>query len=460
MKTPRVVIAAPQSGAGKTTVAVGLMSAFTSRSLRVQPFKVGPDFIDPSYHTLATGIYSKNLDTWLTSQDAVIKIFLKSSRTCDLAIIEGVMGLFDGVSGTDDAASTAEISKILKAPVILVVDASKAAGSVGALVHGFKTFDQRLQLKGVILNHVKSQKHLDLTSHAVEKGARVPVIGALPNAPDLKMPSRHLGLIPAAERGSLADFLAELGKFINQNLNLDQVLAIARDTEDLETDETENRSTHVEMRTRIGIANDEAFNFYYRDNIELLEASGAEVVPFSPLHDSGLPSNLGGMFFGGGFPEIYARQLEENQQMRGSIKKAVEDEMPVYAECGGLMYLVESTEDLEAHSHRMIGILNGKAIMGGKLESLNYAVAHVIRKNILSGADCTLHGHEFHYSKIEDVSTDAKFAYEMKVGKGIAGQYDGWLQHNLLASYLHIHFAYDLRLAKNFVDACERYRRT
>jgi len=460
MKIPRVVIAAPHSGAGKTTVAVGLMSVFTSRGLRVQPFKVGPDFIDPSYHTRATGIYSKNLDTWLTSPETVRKIFIKSCRMSDLAIIEGVMGLFDGVSGSDDAASTAEISRILNAPIILVVDASRAAGSSAALVHGFKTFDQRLKVKGVILNHVKSQKHIDLTRQAIERGARVPVIGALPSAPGIVMPSRHLGLIPAPERDGLAEFLAELRRFINQYLDLDQFLEIARDTDDLESEEKEDTPESLGVKTRVGLACDEAFNFYYRDNIELLEANGAEVVPFSPIHDSSLPSNLHGMFLGGGFPEAYAKQLEENQLMRGSIKKAIEDEMPVYAECGGLMYLVQSTQDLEACPHRMIGILSGKAIMTRKLESLNYSVAHVIRKNILSDVGFTLRGHEFHYSKIEDVPADAKFAYEMEKGRGISGQYDGWLQHNLLASYLHIHFAYDLHIAKNFVDACERYGQT
>jgi cobyrinic acid a,c-diamide synthase len=436
------------------------MSAFTSTGLRVQPFKVGPDFIDPSYHTRATGIYSKNLDTWLMSPEAVLKTFLKSSRMCDLAIIEGVMGLFDGVSGSDDAASTAEISRILNAPIILVVDVSRTAGSSAALVHGFKTFDQTLKVKGVILNHVKSQKHIDLTRQAIEKGAGVPVIGALPSAPNIAMSSRHLGLIPAPERDDLADLLAELRRFISQYLDLDQFLEIARDADNLETEENEKSSQSVGVRTRIGIAYDEAFNFYYRDNIELLEANGAEVVPFSPIRDSSLPSNLDGMFLGGGFPEAYAKQLEENQLMRESIKKAVEDEMPVYAECGGLMYLVESTQDLEACPHRMIGILNGKAVMTKKLESLNYSVAHVIRKNILTDVGFTLRGHEFHYSKIEDVPGDSKFAYEMKVGKGISGQCDGWLQHNLLASYLHIHFAYDSHIAKNFVDACERYGKT
>jgi len=460
MKIPRVVIAASHSGAGKTTVALGLMSALTSRGLRVQPFKVGPDFIDPSYHTRATGIHSKNLDTWLTSPEAMLQIFLNSARMGDLSIIEGVMGLFDGVSGTDSAASTAEISRILNAPILLVVDVSRTAGSAAALVHGFKTFDQTLKLKGVILNHIRSQKHLDLTKEAIEKRAAVPVIGALPDAPNVVMPSRHLGLIPAPERNGLENFLAELTTFISQNLDLDRVLEIAHGADDLDANQKKEGSAAAGVRSRIGLAYDEAFNFYYRDNIELLEASGAEIVPFSPMHDSSLPSNLTGLFLGGGFPEAYAKQLEENQAMRASIKKAIQDEMPVYAECGGLMYLVESAQDLEASPHRMIGVLSGKAIMTRKLESLNYSVAHVIRKNILTDVGFTLRGHEFHYSKIEDVATDAKFAYEMKVGKGISGESDGWLQHNLLASYMHVHFAYDSRIAKNFVDACHKYQRS
>jgi cobyrinic acid a,c-diamide synthase len=370
------------------------------------------------------------------------------------------MGLFDGVSGSDDAASTAEISRIVNAPIVLVVDVSRTAGSSAALVHGFKTFDQTLKIEGAILNHVKSQKHLDLARQAIETGAGVPVIGALPDDPQIVTPSRHLGLIPTPERNDLADFFDNLRTFVDQHLDLGKFLEIARNADDLETVENEESSQPVRVRTRIGVANDEAFDFYYRDNIELLEASGAEVVSFSPIHDSSLPSNLDGLFFGGGFPEIYAKQLEENQAMRTSVKKAVEDEMPVYAECGGLMYLVESAQDLQASMHPMVGVLDGKAVMTGKLESLNYAIARVIRKNVLTDVGFTLRGHEFHYSKIENVPADSKFAYRMEVGKGISGQCDGWLQHNLLASYLHVHFAYDIHIAENFVNACVRYGRT
>jgi cobyrinic acid a,c-diamide synthase len=461
MKIPRVVIASPHSGAGKTTVAVGLMNAFASRGLRVQPFKVGPDFIDPSYHTAATRVYSKNLDTWLTSPEAVREIFVKSSPTCDLAIIEGVMGLFDGAKSSDDFASTAEISRILNAPVILVIDVSRMAGSSAALVHGFKTYDQTLKLNGVVLNHVKSQKHTDLTKEAIEK-VGVRVVGALPETPSISMPSRHLGLIPALERNGLADFLAELGQFIEKHLDLDRIFEIAKDADELET-ETEadtQQPTGAKAKTRVGIAYDEAFNFYYRDNIELLEANGAMVVPFSLIHDSSLPSNLDGIFLGGGFPEAYAKQLEENEGMRESVKKAVEDDMPVYAECGGLMYLVESMLDLNGCRRRMVGILNGRTVMGVKLESLNYSTAHVIHKNLLTDVGFTLRGHEFHYSKIEDVPADAKFAYEMKIGKGISGRRDGWMEHSLLASYMHIHFAYDPKIAESFVEACRRYELT
>jgi len=460
MKIPRVVIASPHSGAGKTTVAVGLMNAFTIAGLRVQPFKVGPDFIDPSYHASATGVYSKNLDTWLTSPEAVLKIFIKSSRICDLAIIEGVMGLFDGAS-SDDSASTAEISRILNAPVILVVDVSRMAGSSAALVHGFKTFDQKLKIKGVILNQVKSQKHLDLTKQAIENRGEVRVVGALPSSANMSMPSRHLGLIPAPERDDLSDFFTRLRGFIKQYLDLDQILEIARDADELETDQVDSpQPLDAQDKPRIGIAHDEAFNFYYRDNIEELEANGAEVVFFSPIHDSALPSNLDGLFLGGGFPEAYAKELEENQSMRKCMKDAVQDDMPVYAECGGLMYFVDSAQDLERRPRRMVGVLSGNATMGGKLESLNYSIAQVVRKNLLTDVGFILRGHEFHYSKIEDVSADAEFAYEMKKGKGIARLCDGWMQHNLLASYMHIHFAYSEQLAKNLVEACRRYERT
>ncbi len=371
------------------------------------------------------------------------------------------MGLFDGVKGSDDSASTAEISRILKAPVILVVDANRMAGSSAALVHGFKTFDQRLRLKGVILNRVKSQKHTELVRHAIEYGTGVQVVGALPSAANMSMPSRHLGLIPAPEQGSLTEFMTGLGEFVKQYLNLEQILEIARDADELDADR-EDSPHPVEMQAgpRIGIAFDEAFNFYYRDNIELLESNGAVVVPFSPIHDSGLPSNLNGIFLGGGFPEAHAKKLEENRSMRGSIKNAVQDEMPVYAECGGLMYLVDSIEDIEKRAHTMVGVLSGRAIMSEKLESLNYTAAHVIRKNLLSDVGLDIHGHEFHYSKLENVAADAEFAYEMKIGKGISERYDGWVQHNLLASYMHIHFGYDQRLAQNFVEACRRYSLT
>jgi cobyrinic acid a,c-diamide synthase len=436
------------------------MNAFATAGLRVQPFKVGPDFIDPSYHTAATRVYSKNLDTWLTSPEAVLRIFLKSSRMCDLAIIEGVMGLFDGAS-SDDSASTAEISKILNAPVILVVDVSKMAGSSAALVHGFKTFDQKLKIKGVILNHVKSQKHMDLSKQAIKNRREVRVVGALPSSANMSMPSRHLGLIPARERDDLSDFLTRLRSCIEQYLDLDQILEIARGADELETDQEESpRPLEAQDKPRIGIAYDEAFNFYYRDNIEELEANGADVVFFSPIHDSRLPSSLDGMFIGGGFPEAYAKELEENQSMRKSVRDAVQDEMPIYAECGGLMYFVESIQDLERSPHKMIGVLNGKATMGGVLESLNYSLAHVVRKNLLSDVGFTLRGHEFHYSRVEDVSADAEFAYEMEKGKGIFRLCDGWMQHNLLASYMHIHFGYSSQLAKNLVEACRRYELT
>jgi len=459
MKIPRVVVASPWSEAGKTTVAVGLMRAFASRGIHVQPFKVGPDFIDPSYHSAAAKVHSRNLDTWLTSPRAVLEIFLRSARTCDLAIVEGVMGLFDGVAGSDDSGSTAEISRILNAPIILVVNVSKMGRSVAALVHGYTTFDRRLQVKGMILNNVGSKRHIDLTRQAVERDAGVPVVGALPTDAHVSIPARHLGLVPAVEQDVFTQYPSELAAFVGEHVDLDQVLEIARRAEELEEETDQRHSGGSKGVARIGVARDEAFNFYYQDNIEMLEESGAEVVPFSPIHDSSLPSGLSGMFLGGGFPEIFVNKLEENEGMRRNVKKSIEDGMPVYAECGSLMYLTKSLLDMGGHSHQMVGVLDARTIMGKKLESLNYTLVQVIRENILTHAGFTLRGHEFHYSKIEDIPSDAKFAYDMKIGKGISNGKDGWTQHNLLASYMHIHFAYNPQIARNFVGACENYGR-
>jgi len=459
MRIPRVIIASPWSEAGKTTVAVGLIGAFANRGLRVQPFKVGPDFIDPSYHSAAAKVHSRNLDTWLTSPRAVLEIFLRSGRTCNLAIVEGVMGLFDGVAGSDDSGSTAEIGRILNAPIILVVNVSRMGRSVAALVHGYTTFDHRLKVKGVILNNVGSKRHMDLTRQAVERDAGVPVVGVLPTDTDVSIPARHLGLIPAVEQDDSSDYPAKLAAFVGEHVDLDQILEIAREADQLEEETAPRRSGGDKGIARIGVAQDEAFNFYYQDNIELLEEYGAEVVPFSPIHDSSLPSSLNGMFLGGGFPEIFVNKLEENEDMRRIVKKTIEDGMPVYAECGGLMYLTKSLLDMEGHSHQMVGALDAKTIMGRKLESLKYTLADVIRENILTHVGFTLRGHEFHYSKIEDVPADARFAYDMKMGKGISGRQDGWTQDNVLASYMHIHFAYDPQIAQNFVRACEEYGR-
>jgi cobyrinic acid a,c-diamide synthase len=460
VRIPRILIASPQSGSGKTTVAVGLMAAFTKKGLRVQPFKVGPDFIDPTYHTTATKVYSRNLDTWLTSPRVVLETFLRNTRNCDLAIVEGAMGLFDGVTPYDNSGSAADIGKILNAPIILVVDVSKMGRSAAALVHGYKTFDHALNVKGVILNNVGSQKHLDLTKQAIEKETGVQVVGALPHKADISIPERHLGLIPALEEDSFTNFPIKLGAFLEEHVDLRQIVDIARDAGELEIEENGSWLGKKRSIAKIGIAYDNVFNFYYRDNIELLEANGAQVIPFSPLHDSSPPENLNGIYLGGGFPEVLADQLEQNQSMRRAIRKAVDDEMPIYAECGGLIYLTESITDLMGCTHPMVGVLKGKTVMKKRLESLNYTLARVIHGNLLSNVGSTIHGHEFHYSKIENVPSDTKFAYEMEIGKGISDKRDGWIQNNLLASYMHVHFGYDPQTVQNFISSCEEYERT
>ncbi len=457
MRVPTLIIASPWSCAGKTTIAIGLMGALKKRGLMVQPFKVGPDFIDPSYHTAITGFRSRNLDTWLTSKRAVIEIFQNATKNADIAIIEGVMGLFDGMNGKSESTSTAEIAKILRAPVILVLDVLNLARSAAALVIGCKVFDRRVEIGGAIINRVASKNHANWVTEAMVGKAEVPVLGAIPYDNSLKMPERHLGLVPTWEKGELRDFFENLIKKVESSVNLDEVLKIAKSARELPAIKKAPKWRKGE-KVKIGVAFDEAFNFYYWDNFELLEAHGAEIKFFSPIHDKGLPEDIDGAYIGGGFPEVLAGEISKNNGMRRSVKRAIEDEMPFYAECGGLMYLMNSVVDFEGKTRGMVGLFGGKACMGRKLEALNYTLARVIADNSMSRRRMELRGHEFHFSRVEDLPDDTKFAYKMLIGKGILQKKDGLISHNCLASYMHLHFAQNPNLARNFIGACETYK--
>ncbi len=451
MNAPRFVLAAPSSGSGKTTLATGLMSAFAER-MTVQAYKVGPDYIDPGYHTAATGRPSRNLDTWMIPTERVKELFARSAHGADICIIEGVMGLFDGYDGRTESGSTAEVAKLLSAPVALVIDAGSMARSAAAVALGFKAFDPQLNLAGVILNNVASAAHAQWLTEAVQS-VGLTVLGCVPRSQNLSVPERHLGLYMAGERAAATHTFIEAAKeVVRQNIDLSALEALARTApevgvQNLLTLERENPVT------RIGVARDEAFCFYYEDNFDLLREAGAELVFFSPLHDSAPPPALSGLYLGGGYPELYAAQLAENASMRTALKSAIESGIPTYAECGGLMSLAESYFDEAGIEYPMMGVLPGFTRLTGKLK-MGYREVVALQSSPLLGKGETARGHEFHYSEWIRPEESNSFAYAIQPRRGGEAQPEGFAKNNLLASYVHLHFASNPSLPRNFVNAC------
>jgi len=458
---PRLVIAGTASGVGKTTVATGLMAALAERGYRVAPFKVGPDYIDPSYHRVATGQPSRNLDTWMVSSPVVAYLFARAAAQADMALIEGVMGLYDGFSGRSEAGSTAEVAKLLGAPVVLVMDVASLARSGGAVALGYRDFDPDLRLAGIVLNNVGSKQHALWVREAIES-VGVPVLGHLHRDSALHLPHRHLGLIPTAERDTAPDSpeldraLHAIKERIQKGLDLEGLIKLARSAPPLEVEDPGLFPTGVSsVPVRIAVARDEAFSFYYEDNLDLLRAHGAELVAFSPLHDSRLPEGSRGVYLGGGFPEMYAAGLAANRAMHQAIRQAYQQGLPIYAECGGLMYLTESITDLEGQTHPMVGLVPGRIVTEGQQLKLSYVVIQAQRDSILAGKGQELRGHEFHLSDWVDLPPDLPRAYVVQhYGGSLHPRPEGYCRGNILASYIHLHFATAPELAPNFVAAC------
>ncbi len=459
MGIPRILIAGTQSGVGKTTITIGLMGALKNAGYIVQGFKVGPDYIDPSFHSIVTGRLSENLDTWLVPKNQIRENFVQTTKDADIAVIEGVMGLFDGLSGEDETGSTSQIAKILNCPVLLVIDAYNTVRSTAAIAKGFKTFDPKVKVKGVILNNVAGEVHANWCKDAIEANTGLPVVGWLPVNKKIALPERHLGLIPTPEKQEHSIY-QEIIRFIQEKLDINQIYEIAKSAGPLPNIKTKktNRVKKQEAAVRIGVAFDEAFNFYYPSNLNLLSQYGAEIVRFSPLNDKSLPADIGGLYIGGGFPEMFLEKLEANRTMRESILQAINNDMPVYAECAGLMYLTKSVADFEGKTYQMVGALDGNSVMT-KDTLVTYSQAQVINSNILSQAGKIVNGHEFHNSIIANIPPDAKFAYNMSMGEGITDKKEGWIRNNVLASYMHIQFAQDKEIAKNFVNNCLRFQK-
>lgn len=452
-RTQGVVIAGPHSGVGKTTVSLALIAAARGRGLRVQPFKVGPDFIDPGHLAMAAGRACHNLDGWMLSREANLEIFRRQAHGADLVVVEGVMGLFDGYDGQSEAGSTAQMAKWLKLPVVLVVDARSLARSAAALVHGFATFDPGLSLAGVIFNRVGSSTHAAYLRQALEAAGEVPFLGGLLRNPDIALPERHLGLITAEDHPLDAVQLAHLAHWLEEQLNLDQFLA---DLPFLHLEE-EPESLPLPPEVRLGVARDQAFCFYYAENLAWLRRFGAEIVCFSPLRDRVLPE-VQGLYLGGGYPELYARQLSANQAMLTALREKAAAGIPIYAECGGLMYLSRVLWDQKGECFPLAGILPFEVRMLGRRKALGYREVTFSADTILGPAGTTVRGHEFHYSEIVAGKETVPSAYALAPRLGQAEKQEGYSLGNILASYVHLHFGSNPEVARHFVASCRQWK--
>ncbi len=445
MKIPRLVLAGTTSGVGKTSITCAIIHALQKKGYSVQPFKVGPDYIDPSYLSSIARKDAFNLDVWLMSKNRLLESFVTNSKS-NISIIEGVMGYYDGFSGDSNFASTHHVASITKSPTILVIDASKAARSIAATALGFVKFHNNSRIKGIILNKIGSQKHEILCRKALEK-TKLPIIGVIKKNPELDLQSRHLGLIPTKEDTTLKQKIQQISKTISSSLDIEKILQIIQSPPSLKTPA---KKLQKKSKTTIAVALDNSFNFYYRDNLEALKREGANLKFFSPIRDKKLPK-CDGIYIGGGFPEILGAALEKNQMIKKKIKQLSEEHVPIYAECGGLMYLTKSI-DYGNKTRKMVGIFDAETKMTKKMK-LNYTQGNIISKNIISEKKHAIQGHEFHYSKLDSVSSDSKFAYELKIGEGIKNHFDGMIQYNTLASYGHLYFD-SSDYAKIFVKNC------
>jgi cobyrinic acid a,c-diamide synthase len=458
-KPPTLIIAGTTSGVGKTTISLAIMYALKyKKGFSVQPFKIGPDFIDPSYHKIITGRESRTLDAWMMGNNGIISTLQNAAIDVDVAIIEGVMGLFDGLSGKNDFASTAYVAKILNSPVILVIDAAKAARSIAAMAFGYLNFDRRLKISGIILNNVSGPKHARYITEACKSKIKVPILGIVQRDNELRMDERHLGLIPTDELDyTKKSKIMNVAKKVSEEIYYDKIVSLYKLKKSKFTEIVKKSEPSI-SKLKIGVALDNSFNFYYNENLNSLRNLRAEITFFSPLNDNHIPNDVSGLMLGGGFPEVMADKLHSNQSMRRSIKTAVEQGMPIYGECGGLMYLTKSIAGYRDFKKpfKMVGVIDANTIMTGRL-TLNYTQADMTSN--LFGNIQNIRGHEFHYSKIENIPQDSKYVYNLKRGSGIdGGKHDGVLIYNSIASYMHLHF-YDTRFPIKWIKFCIDFER-
>ena len=448
---PRLVLGGVSSGVGKTTLTVALIAALRRRGLDVAPFKCGPDYLDPGYHELAAGRRSWNLDGWMMGHDAVLGTFGRAAGDADLALVEGVMGLFDGASPTGPEGSTAEIASWLSAPVILAADAGGMARSFAALCRGYADFDDETFVAGAIANRLGSKGHLDLLRRACASDRRgLALMGGFPKDPEIAMPERHLGLVTADPSRLDASRLGRLADIADEWIDLDGLIELARSAPPLPAPSVP-RARGEDRRCRIGVARDEAFQFYYEENLHLLEAAGAKLVPFSPMADTRLPE-VDGLYLGGGYPELHAEALAANASLRSDVLAFSRAGRPIYAECGGMMYLQRAITTLDGVRHRMVGAFDGVATMRPRRVALGYVEVELTRPSLLGNAGIRFRGHQFRYSDVKGCSSPSVYRVRGRRGREATAQ--GYAVDRTIGSYGHGHWASHPQVADHLVAAC------
>lgn len=460
---PRLVVAAVQGRSGKTTFTIGLLRALRERGLLLQGFKKGPDYIDPSWSTFASGVACRNLDGIMMSKEQIIHSMCKHGKDKDIAIVEGAMGIFDGLDW-QGSNSTAELAYTLNAPVVLVVNTTRITRSVAAIVNGVVNFDTRIKYAGVVLNQVARPRHQDIMAKCIEEYCDIPLLGAMPKNKEVEIPDRHLGLIPASEQDALQNRIDALGRLVSEHVDIDAIIRAAQKAEPLVDPLPDMQTEVIKKDVKIGMFKDRSFSFYYPENIEALEAEGAEIVSLDALNDEKLPEDLDGLYIGGGFPEMFAKELADNESMRASVKMAAEEGMPIYAECGGLMYLGSDLITSDNNHQPMVGVFDFTLNMQKKPVGLGYSIQKTTADNPYFPEGTEIYGHEFHHSHIT-TQKDAKsytYGYVTKRGKGLVdtdeGIMDGMVYKNTLATYHHFHSATSPLWAERFVQLARKFQ--
>ncbi len=459
------IIAGTGSGSGKTTTSLAVMAHFFQEGYRVAPFKVGPDFIDPGHHRAVTGRISRNLDSWMLSKAYNRELFARGCKDADIAVVEGVMGLFDGYSGLSEAGSTAQMAKWLNLPVILVVDARSMARSVAAIIQGFENFDPDLTFAGVVFSKTGSPRHYDYLKEAVEANCRMKCLGHMPRNEVVTLPERHLGLVTSDEHTLSGEVTSQLTAMVRDNTVVSDLVKTLPDLDSAVVDRQDSTPVSKKNDITIAVARDKAFCFYYQDNLEFLERAGANVVTFSPLADSRLPGNIHGLYFGGGYPELFAKTLSKNKSLLNAIKEKSLSRMPIYGECGGFMYLCSEISGMDSEGpHAMAGCFPFSVMMSKKLRSLGYREVTVTTDTLVGSRGDVLRGHEFHYSSLKEIPKEKedqerieKVYQVTRRGKSDV-QADGYQRGNTLGSYLHVHFGSNDNAGCQFVKRCRAYQ--